>query len=188
MARVIVIRDQKECKFLKRPRAKPAVSLQRDRPYPTSLIGVDGLLKSEDGSGRFFFAQEKKQTVPEFTCRLDDQWHHHGDSVSLRIGFKGFPEPNVTWFKDQQPITPCMKIMIYSTATSSELVIMEAQKSDAGFYTCRIENPLGVRDTNCLVHIGDNDRIKSTGHKTLIANSRLYRSVIYKPNLYYSYF
>uniref|UniRef100_A0A914CKS0 Uncharacterized protein n=1 Tax=Acrobeloides nanus TaxID=290746 RepID=A0A914CKS0_9BILA len=40
---------------------------------------------------------KRKQIIPEFTSRLDDQWHHHDDTIILKIGFKGFPAPNVTW-------------------------------------------------------------------------------------------
>jgi hypothetical protein len=81
-----------------------------------------------------------------------------------------------------------MRTMVYVSEISSEVIIMDAEKNDSGFYTCRIENPMGVRDTNCQVYIGDNERLKSKGHKTLMANSRLYRSTLYKPNAYYSQF
>uniref|UniRef100_A0A914YWR0 Ig-like domain-containing protein n=1 Tax=Panagrolaimus superbus TaxID=310955 RepID=A0A914YWR0_9BILA len=190
MARVIIIRDVKDYQLPQkyRPRSKSSsyMSFQRATPNPRSIVENHELaypLRS-----RFFTAKEKRHTVPEFTSRLDDQWHHHGDSVALRIGFRGYPEPVVSWFRDQQPIVSCMGTMIYVSEFSSELVIMDAQKIDSGFYTCRIENPLGVRDTNCQVYIGDNGRLQSKGHKTLIANSRLYRSALYKPNAYYSQF
>lgn len=35
--------------------------------------------------------------------------------------------------------------MIHNSEYSTELVIFNAQKEDAGFYTCRIENDMGVR-------------------------------------------
>ncbi|KAE9551942.1 hypothetical protein FO519_004843 [Halicephalobus sp. NKZ332] len=179
MARVIIIRDKKVYNIPQKYTKKINVSFQRDKTYPYSLIDDDNLAYPVNKDA-------KQHTVPEYTCRLDDQWHHHGDTIALRIGFKGYPDPVVTWFKDQQAIIPSMKIMLQSTATGSELIVLDAQKSDAGFYTCRIENPLGLRDTNCFIHIGDTDRIKSTGYKNLIVDSRLYRTVVYKPHYYYS--
>uniref|UniRef100_A0A914E5A7 Ig-like domain-containing protein n=1 Tax=Acrobeloides nanus TaxID=290746 RepID=A0A914E5A7_9BILA len=131
---------------------------------------------------------KRKQIIPEFTSRLDDQWHHHDDTIILKIGFKGFPAPNVTWYKDHDPILSTMRTMIYTSESCSELVIYDAKKSDSGFYTCRIENPLGVRDTNCQIYIGDNGIVKSKGLKSLTANHRLYKSVLYAPALKYPMF
>jgi hypothetical protein len=184
-ARVIILRDN-HLPQKYRPRSKSGISFQHGTPNPRSIVEDRELaypLRS-----RFFMAKEKRHTVPEFTSRLDDQWHHHGDTIALRIGFNSYPESVVTWFKDQEPLVSTMRTMIHVSEYGSELVILDAEKTDSGFYTCRIENPMGVRDTNCQVYIGDNERIKATGRKTLMANSRYYHSTVYKPNTYYSRF
>ena len=39
----------------------------------------------------------EKETIPDFSGKLEDQWHSSGDNIVLRIGYKGYPEPSVQW-------------------------------------------------------------------------------------------
>uniref|UniRef100_A0A7E4V6J8 Ig-like domain-containing protein n=1 Tax=Panagrellus redivivus TaxID=6233 RepID=A0A7E4V6J8_PANRE len=188
LARVIIIRDNS--KYAVPDKYKPRFSTQRGNriDHRTLVEDFEQAYPRLPGGSRYFAARGKRHTIPEFTQRLEDQWHHHDDTVSLRVGFNGYPDVVVTWFKDQQPILPDMHHMIVTSEYSSELTIMSAQKAEAGFYSVRIENSMGVRESHCQVYIGDNERLKSKGNKTLLANSRLYRSAIYKPNAYYNRF
>ncbi|KAI6177350.1 hypothetical protein M3Y97_00897500 [Aphelenchoides bicaudatus] len=135
----------------------------------------------------------KKHTVPEFTSRLDDKWHHHSDTVVMKINFNGYPMPTIQWFKDQRPIYAEMRHMVFNFVIhnsdySTELVIFDAQKEDAGFYKCQIENDMGVRETTCQVYIGDTGRLVSKNGKMLSGNYRSYRSALYTPGFTYSRF
>uniref|UniRef100_A0AC35U581 Ig-like domain-containing protein n=1 Tax=Rhabditophanes sp. KR3021 TaxID=114890 RepID=A0AC35U581_9BILA len=109
-------------------------------------------------SKSFNLVKRSRAEVPEFTSRMQDQWHPEGDNVALRINFTGYPKPTVTWFKDQQPIFATMKTMINLSEYSSELIIFQTEKSDNGFYSCRIENPLGIRETNAHIYVKCNER------------------------------
>lgn len=42
--------------------------------------------------------KDEKETVPEFNGTvLEDQWHTAGDNIMLRLQYRGYPEPIVTW-------------------------------------------------------------------------------------------
>jgi len=183
MARVIVLREDGDYQVpeaflqgkhghLRRPVSRRSV----EERVPVDLVM----------STTFMRRGPKKHTVPEFTSRLDDQWHHHDDTIVMKINFNGYPEPNVFWFKDQQPVFSELRHMIHNSEYSTELVIFNATKEDAGFYTCRIENDMGIRETHCQVYIGDTGRLVSKNGKSLTANYRTYRSALYTPSYVYS--
>ncbi|KAI6229380.1 hypothetical protein M3Y95_00525000 [Aphelenchoides besseyi] len=183
MARVIVIRDDGDFQVpeaflasrngrIRRPISRRTV----ETGDPFDFVSTTSFLKR----------QTKKHTVPEFTSRLEDKWLHQDDTAVLKVNFNGYPEPMVWWFKDQQPVIAEMRIMIHTSENSTELAIFNAQKEDSGFYTCRIENDMGIRETNCQIYIGDTGRLLSKNGKSLAANYRTYRSALYSPSYVYS--
>uniref|UniRef100_A0A0K0G513 Ig-like domain-containing protein n=1 Tax=Strongyloides venezuelensis TaxID=75913 RepID=A0A0K0G513_STRVS len=137
----------------------------------------------------FAWATTKKNEVPEFTFRMQDQWHFEGDNIALRVTFNGIPKPAVHWFKDQQPITASMKTMINNGDNSSELIIFTAEKSDAGFYTCRIENNLGIRESHAQIYIKGEEQIRCVRvmPRRNYLSERLYRPMYHEISYYSKY-
>ncbi|KAH7732304.1 striated muscle preferentially expressed protein kinase-like protein [Aphelenchoides avenae] len=209
MARVVLLRDSPEPEFSSaipgsHLTRKSFCSFQHGTPRPRAVIEERnlGLVPSVVGS-RFLTARPKKNVVPEFTQKLEDQTRHHGDSIMMKVAFRGNPKPVLTWyvrdplypliyrlssrFKEHEPLLPTMRIQIYTDERSSEVAIFNSDKSDAGFYTCRIENDLAMRETKCHVYIGET--AVTTPRGTISgANYRSYRSALYTPTSYYSRF
>uniref|UniRef100_A0AAF5DJW1 Ig-like domain-containing protein n=1 Tax=Strongyloides stercoralis TaxID=6248 RepID=A0AAF5DJW1_STRER len=137
-------------------------------------------------SKHFVWATSKRNEVPEFTFRMQDQWHFEGDNIALRVTFNGVPKPETHWFKDQQPILPSMKTMINDGENSSELIIFNAEKNDSGFYTCRIENNLGIRESHAQIFIKGNENkkcLRSMPRKNYLSE-RLYRPMYHEISYY----
>ncbi|KAI6185121.1 hypothetical protein M3Y99_01644500 [Aphelenchoides fujianensis] len=183
-ARVIVLRDDgpyqvPEAFLASRGHIrKPVTRRAVERGEPLDLYGTPSFLRKT----------ARRHEVPEFTSRLEDRWGHHDDTIVLKANFRGYPEPLV-WFKGQEPVVNDTRHMINTTDFSTELVIFNAQKEDAGFYSCRIENDEGIREDNCQVYIGDTGRLVSKDGKSLTpaaANYRTYRSSLYTPSFFYS--
>ncbi|CAD5222326.1 unnamed protein product [Bursaphelenchus xylophilus] len=131
----------------------------------------------------------RKHTVPEFSHRLEDQFCHHDDTIVLKCNFTGYPMPEVVWFKGQTPIFNEMRRTVHTSDNSTELCIFNANKEDGGFYSCRIENDMGVRETSCHVHIGDTGKLPGKLAKLEAAiNYRTYRNALYTPSYTYSRF
>ncbi|KAI1725598.1 immunoglobulin i-set domain-containing protein [Ditylenchus destructor] len=189
-ARIVVIRDDGGPSLIRNRKngRKILHRLEHGSPEPDdSLEELEGPFSSLNLKTHNRFYKEKKKSVPEFLNRLEDQWHQFSDNITLKINYRGHPDPVVTWFKDQQPILSTIRTMITAGEGNTELVIFDAEKLDSGFYTCRIENDIGVRETSCQIYIGDTGKLKSAGRKSLAtSNYRAYRSILYNSPHYYS--
>lgn len=79
---------------------------------------------------------------------------HHGDSIMMKVAFRGNPEPVVTWyvrdplypltyrlssrFKEHEPLLPTMRIQIYTDERSSEVSIALLQTMNIGLGVSRL--------------------------------------------------
>ncbi|CAK6433530.1 unnamed protein product [Pipistrellus nathusii] len=74
-----------------------------------------------------------------------------GQSLTLECDASGFPAPEVTWFKDGQPIPDGDSHRLLSEARA--LHLPRVQAGDSGLYSCRAENQAGTaqRDFELLV-------------------------------------
>uniref|UniRef100_A0A8C0DZX9 Hemicentin-2 n=1 Tax=Balaenoptera musculus TaxID=9771 RepID=A0A8C0DZX9_BALMU len=57
---------------------------------------------------------------------------------------RGVPTPDITWFKDGDPLLPSAGAVY--TRGGRQLQLERAQGSDTGIYTCRASNPVGVME------------------------------------------
>nr|XP_032653549.1 hemicentin-2 isoform X2 [Chelonoidis abingdonii] len=64
--------------------------------------------------------------------------------VGLQCEARGSPAPNITWFKDKQPIVSSARAAYAEGGRSLQL--SRAQLSDAGLYICRASNIAGVAE------------------------------------------
>ncbi|XP_063100238.1 hemicentin-2 isoform X2 [Cavia porcellus] len=67
-----------------------------------------------------------------------------GHAVRLLCEARGTPAPDVTWFKDGV-LLPTSPEVVY-TRGGRQLQLSRAQSSDAGVYTCKASNPVGVTE------------------------------------------
>uniref|UniRef100_H0VN85 Hemicentin 2 n=1 Tax=Cavia porcellus TaxID=10141 RepID=H0VN85_CAVPO len=67
-----------------------------------------------------------------------------GHAVRLLCEARGTPAPDVTWFKDGV-LLPTSPEVVY-TRSGRQLQLSRAQSSDAGVYTCKASNPVGVTE------------------------------------------
>ena len=71
-----------------------------------------------------------------------------GDVAVMKcLAPRGYPEPTTTWFKNGGVLDPASSKRIRVTETGN-LVIRDAEKSDAGEYYCRAENMVATRDSD----------------------------------------
>lgn len=65
-----------------------------------------------------------------------------GHLVQFLCEARGVPAPNITWFRDGIPLHPSAEAVY--TRGGRQLQLGRARGSDAGLYTCRASNPVGV--------------------------------------------
>ena len=84
--------------------------------------------------------------MPEFASQLEDQWHTAGDNIVLKVQYRGYPEPVVTWsvnvsfaivnviccilrFKGQVPISCSMRIVVTADGALTEVFFIQTLSS-----------------------------------------------------------
>lgn len=67
-----------------------------------------------------------------------------GHPVWFLCEARGVPAPDVTWFKDGALVQPSPEAVY--TRGGRQLQLGRAQVSDAGIYTCKASNPVGVME------------------------------------------
>lgn len=72
----------------------------------------------------------------------------------LECTFSGFPKPEITWFKDNTPITSDQRITIHEDKPNvHSLKFAQTQLEDKSSYTCRAKNRFGEVDAKINLNI-----------------------------------
>ena len=90
----------------------------------------------------FFFLQ----VAPLVTLQSGPVYWQGGKNGSLTCHVSGYPKPKVTWSKSPGELS-VQRMM----TSDKRLSLMNVQKSDSGYYTCRVTNHLGTRVATVLV-------------------------------------
>lgn len=76
-----------------------------------------------------------------------------GEMLCLKCTVKGDPEPQVSWFKDGEPVSSSDIIDLKYRQGLASLTINEVFPEDEGIYCCRATNSLGTAETKCTLKI-----------------------------------
>ncbi|KAM6928056.1 immunoglobulin-like and fibronectin type III domain-containing protein 1 [Xenentodon cancila] len=87
-----------------------------------------------------------------------------GNSARVKICFEAEPPPQITWLKDDKPISPWIKVI--NTEGMSQLVITSSKRSDSAIYTIKAKNSVGEASFDVEVRVTDEP--KSPGPVELV--------------------
>ena len=91
-----------------------------------------------------FTAKQPKGQSPEFVQPLKSQEILKGSPVRLEVRISGEPEPDVEWFKDEQPIEDGGNFRIeFDDSDGCTVIINSARQEDGGQYQCVATNDFG---------------------------------------------
>ncbi|XP_023271938.1 immunoglobulin-like and fibronectin type III domain-containing protein 1 isoform X2 [Seriola lalandi dorsalis] len=76
-----------------------------------------------------------------------------GNSARVKICYEAEPPPQITWLKDDEPISPWFNIV--NTEGMSQLVIPSSKRSDSGIYTIKAKNSVGEASFDIEVRVTD---------------------------------
>ncbi|XP_051269604.1 immunoglobulin-like and fibronectin type III domain-containing protein 1 isoform X3 [Dicentrarchus labrax] len=76
-----------------------------------------------------------------------------GNSVRIKICYEAEPPPQITWLKDDEPISPWFHIV--NTEGMSQLVIPSSKRSDSAIYTIKAKNSVGEASFDIEVRVTD---------------------------------
>ncbi|XP_040418012.1 myosin light chain kinase, smooth muscle isoform X1 [Cygnus olor] len=109
---------------------------------PTSPINADKL-ENEDAFLEEV-AEEKPHVKPYFTKTILDIEVVEGSAARFDCKIEGYPDPEVMWFKDDQPVKESRHFQIdYDEDGNCSLTISEVCGDDDAKYTCKAVNSLG---------------------------------------------
>jgi len=63
------------------------------------------------------------------------------------------PEPSLTWFYNDQPLTSGPRLQLTFDKTTTTLTIPAATLQDTGEYTCKATNTLGEASTRTFLRV-----------------------------------
>ena len=78
-----------------------------------------------------------------------------GDDLKIDVPFKGRPQPEVSWKKDDQVLKQTTRVNVLTSKTSSKIFIKDATKDDVGKYEITLTNSIGTKTADISVIILD---------------------------------
>ncbi|XP_061582850.1 immunoglobulin-like and fibronectin type III domain-containing protein 1 isoform X2 [Cololabis saira] len=87
-----------------------------------------------------------------------------GNSARVNICFEAEPPPQITWLKDDKPISPWINVI--NTEGMSQLVLTSSKRSDSAIYTIKAKNSVGEASFDVEVRVTDEP--KSPGPVELV--------------------
>lgn len=91
-----------------------------------------------------FTAKQPEGESPKFIQPLKSQEVFEGSPAKLDVRISGEPEPEIEWFKDQQPIEEGGNFRIeFDDTNGCALIINSTKLKDEGLYRCVASNSFG---------------------------------------------
>ncbi|XP_033640975.1 twitchin-like isoform X1 [Asterias rubens] len=87
--------------------------------------------------------------------QLKDLTIKAGQNIKLVVAFTGTPTPKASWTLDEDEIIPDERTKVRGAPTNTELVVMDARRSDTGVYTVVVTNPFGTEKGTSSVNVLD---------------------------------
>lgn len=90
---------------------------------------------------------------PMFTKTLKRVDGNIGNDVHMDCRVSGSQPMTITWFKDDQEITPGSKFKPELKDNSATLHIIQLEKADSGVYKCKATNSAGFKETSGTLYV-----------------------------------
>uniref|UniRef100_A0A3Q2EJK7 Immunoglobulin like and fibronectin type III domain containing 1, tandem duplicate 2 n=1 Tax=Cyprinodon variegatus TaxID=28743 RepID=A0A3Q2EJK7_CYPVA len=147
--------------------------------FRVCAINLSGAGEFSNAS-EFVFARDPK-IRPRFTNNKMKSFMvvRAGNSVRITVSFEASPRPEITWLKDNVPVTK--RATVSNSDGSSQLLIPTSERSDTGIYSVLVKNIVGQETFRMEVRVTDDP--KPPGPVELEENVPGTVTVIWKPSL-----
>jgi len=130
---------------------EPSDGKRQLKPYGKKQDSSGGVSRSRSATKELELPlDDSLMHVPKFTAPLPATYEvKDGEVLHLKCDVTGDPEPQVTWFKDDQPLSSSDVIDLRYKQGQASLTINEVFPEDEGIYKCKATNSLGSVDCGC---------------------------------------
>nr|XP_015217463.1 PREDICTED: myosin light chain kinase, smooth muscle-like isoform X2 [Lepisosteus oculatus] len=98
--------------------------------------------------------KENLRCEPQFATPLRDVAEPRGSTAHLSCNIIGYPDPEVLWHHDEDPIKETLRVQInYTENGQCSLIISNVQPEDSGVYSCKATNSLGTAQSSATLTI-----------------------------------
>uniref|UniRef100_A0A915C1Q7 Ig-like domain-containing protein n=1 Tax=Parascaris univalens TaxID=6257 RepID=A0A915C1Q7_PARUN len=98
-------------------------------------------------------SQIEEEGKPRFIRQLHNISVNEGEPACLDCVVVGFPEPKVTWYKEEETVKESERINLRFEGDHCSLDIRNTQSSDSGLYTVKASNTFGEAINFCRVNV-----------------------------------
>ncbi|XP_048868684.1 myosin light chain kinase, smooth muscle isoform X1 [Brienomyrus brachyistius] len=96
--------------------------------------------------------ENRPHVKPSFSIKIKDVEVVEGSAARFDCKIEGYPDPEVVWFKDDQPIKETRHFQIdYDEDGNCSLVISDVSGEDDAKYTCKAMNSVG--EATCMAEL-----------------------------------
>uniref|UniRef100_A0A667YYL5 Immunoglobulin like and fibronectin type III domain containing 1, tandem duplicate 3 n=1 Tax=Myripristis murdjan TaxID=586833 RepID=A0A667YYL5_9TELE len=124
--------------------------------FRVTAINMSGAGEFSNPS-EFVFARDPKMR-PRFTNRKMKSFMvvKAGNSVRITVAFEASPRPEITWLKDNVPVTK--RVTCSNSDDSSQMLIPSSERSDSGIYSIVVKNLAGQETFSIEVRVTDDPK------------------------------
>ncbi|MGH0153574.1 UNVERIFIED_CONTAM: hypothetical protein FKN15_034515 [Acipenser sinensis] len=107
-------------------------------------VEKDELQLSPEEERALHSLEQQLRSEPRFLSPLQDLSKPEGSSACLQCHIQGYPDPEVLWFRGEEPLreSSCIK-MEYEQDGSCSLLLSNTSPEDSGLYSCKATNSQG---------------------------------------------
>ncbi|XP_028854804.1 immunoglobulin-like and fibronectin type III domain-containing protein 1 [Denticeps clupeoides] len=127
------------------------VSEGSEYEFRVSAINMSGV--GEPSPPSPLVCAKNPKMKPQFKDAEDFMVVRAGNSVRIKICYEAEPVPDITWLKNNEPISPWINII--NVEGMSQLVIPSSKRSDSAIYTIIAKNSSGTSTFEVEVRVTD---------------------------------